>query len=249
MYNRDRIYNHIRYFSEYQKEPNILEQSVSTHKINKNWPFIIYINSTTKNKNSKEIVYLALKSILEVNNTYSLQIRDNKDSSNEYQRDSSLFSDQENIYDEFSESKRFQKLTHNQLIFLKQIIEKAEITSKEINSQYRISPSQISKFKITSTDQIQWEPRRNYIKLISRENKLLSKTIVSCNRNTCTPFIAKDFVEFVENKINRRYPIHFIQRFMKLNWCLAYKKVNSRPVYIDFQRLKAIRLLFVVKNL
>ena len=39
-----------------------------------------------KNKNYKEIV-LALKSILGVDNTDSLQMRDNKDSSNEDQRD------------------------------------------------------------------------------------------------------------------------------------------------------------------
>ena len=82
-YNCGRIYNYIRNFSEYQKEPNILEQSVSTHKINKNWPSIIDINSMTKNKNSKEIVDLALESILGVDNTDSLQMMDNKDSSNE----------------------------------------------------------------------------------------------------------------------------------------------------------------------
>ena len=201
----------------------------------------------TKNKNSKEIVDLALKSILGVDNTDSLQMGDNKDSSNEDQRDSSLFSDEENIYDEFSERKRFQKLTHNQLIFLKRIIEKAEITSKEISSQYKISSSQISKIKRTSINQIQWGPRRNYTKLSSRENKLLSKTIVSYHRNTCTPFTAKDVVEYVENKINKWYLIHFIQRFMKLNWGLTYKKVNSRPINIDFQWLKTVRLLFVVE--
>ena len=246
-YKGGRIYNHIENFSEYQKEANILEQSVSTHKINKNWPSIIDINSMTKNKNFKEIVDLALKSIFGVDNSDSLQMGDNKDSSNEDRKDSSLFSDEENIYNEFSERKRFQKLTHNQLIFLKQIIEKADITSKEISCHYKISPSQISKIKRTNIDQIQWGPRRNYTKLSSRENKLLSKTIVSYHSNICTPFTAKDVVEYVENKINKRYPIHFIQRFMKLNWGLTDKKVNSRPIDIDFQRLKAVRLLFVVE--
>ena len=101
-------------------------------------------------------------------------MEDNKDSSNEDQRDSSLFSDEENIYDEFSERKKEISKAYSQPINISQADHcKAEITSKEISSQYKISPSQISKIKRTSIDQTQWGPRRNYTKLSSRENKLL----------------------------------------------------------------------------
>ena len=65
--------------------------------------------------------------------------------------------------------------------------------------------------------------------------------------NTNHPFWVADVVKYIKEKLNEDYPSCFIRRFMKLESNLTYKKIRPRPNSVNINKLKAVRLLFIVE--
>ena len=134
-----------------------------------------------------------------------------------------------------SNRKKNQKLSHSQLIFIKQKIEHSGLCSKELILKLRISISQINRIKRMNPNKIQEGPAQNFIKLSKREKKVLRNTVKEYSSNRIHPFWARDLRDYVKWQFNFEYPVKFIRRFMKSESNLTFKKINPCPSSINFK--------------
>ena len=53
--------------------------------------------------------------------------------------------------------------------------------------------------------------------------------------------------KFVDLKLSNKYPIYMIRNIMKQQLNLSYKRINSRPLNVDFERLLLSRIIFSMR--
>ena len=71
--------------------------------------------------------------------------------------------------------------------------------------------------------------------------------IKKCILNVRSTTTAKEVTDNVNGELNTSYSANFIRGLMKSKSNLSFKRVKSRPNYIDMDRVKFIRSLFSIK--
>ena len=175
-----------------------------------------------------------------------LTLLSNSDYINTFIWDSDLSDNAANDHG-FNERLKGQKLTNAQLIHLKSIINRSNLTSTQISQKFNISISQVNKIKRMDEENIKAKPIRNFIKLNKSEWKSLTKELLSFNSNTDTTFNVKDITNYANKQLKTNYPTQFVKNFMKIKLNFSYKRVKPRPNNIDLKRLEWIRRLFSIK--
>ena len=98
-----------------------------------------------------------------------------------------------------------------------------------------------------SVDQIAIGTNKNFIKLNSKDEKQLKKSIGEYLIITQHAFNVQDVTDYVNSELTESFPSYFIQKFMKSSMRLTYKKVKPRPNNINLCKLEMIRVLFSIK--
>ena len=211
---------------------------------------IIDVNSVTLKLTNVEISKLTLESIIDIKMDEISNRADSEE--NEEEEEEQLDESKNKEEDErgdlgLKEREKNQKLTHQQLLFIKGKFNDPAFTAKLISIKFNLSVSQINKIKRMNLDQIDNRKIRAYIKLTKSEKKLLLSSIDCFYQNTNHAFNAKEVADYVNSSLNKNYPLYFIRRFMKSEINLSYKRVKLRPVSWNFEKLKYVRLLFAVE--
>ena len=108
-----------------------------------------------------------------------------------------------------------QKLSYEQIWYVRQKANKSEWTTKQLSNKFSLSVSQINKIKQMNDVDIIRGRSKSIIKLNASQTNLLRKTINDFIVNTDYAFIAEDVASFVNQTLNKNYPIFFIRSFMR----------------------------------
>ena len=208
---------------------------------------IFDVNQVTKRLTWKQTKLTAIKTIFEGDDIdiETLVLLDNNDRG-EIREENSM---EENNINDFgiTNRRKHQKLTGDQLMHAKNTIINSNCTSKELSNKLWLSDSQINRMRIAWAMQLNIKPRRNFIKLTSKQEKILRRTINIFIEESETPFTSIEVANHVNNLLKVNYPTYFIRNFMKYELNFSNKKMKPRPVRVDFDKLKWTRSLFSIK--
>ena len=152
----------------------------------------------------------------------------------------------ENIENEIIKREKNQKLTKNQLAYLKAKINSSQLSISELSRKYYLCPTTLRKIKNLSVDQLNLFPLRNFQNVNSKSSEIIEQEIVRFYNKTKTPFISKDVQKHLSENLNNVPPLNKIVNIMRNDLKLTYKRCLSRPNSIDLERIKLLRFLFSV---
>ena len=145
------------------------------------------------------------------------------------------------------DKRKHQKLSKNQIKYLKTIFMTTDLTIREIQSEYNVSYSVLNKIKRSSLNLLEKWDKKNITKLSCGKIETVVKLINKCIRNFKSTLAAKEITNKVNDELNTSYSANIIRSIMKNNANLSFKRVKSRPNSIDLNRINSIRNLFSIK--
>ena len=163
---------------------------------------VIDLCNYTKNLPAEEIKEICIQTILADNTE---QIISHK--SSEIEAQSSLEMEQ-NLIEENNEDfglkelSKGQKLSHDQLKFLKSTISQSSLTTTQISNEYRVSVSQINKIKRMNEQIILDGPKKKFIKLSKLNKKMITNEILKFIESNNNTFYATEITDFVNRKLS-----------------------------------------------
>ena len=142
-----------------------------------------------------------------------------------------------------------QKLSTDQIHFIKELCNDPELKIIDICRAYNISPSLIYKIKRSVYDQLKKSKSSVYIKHFGSKKLKLINFIREFVIHTKSTFTAKDVTRHINLMLNSEYSIKAIRDLMKTQMNMTFKRVKSRPTSIDLQKINNVRSLFAIKYL
>ena len=140
-----------------------------------------------------------------------------------------------------------EKLSYNQIKFLKGILSDTSIPVKEISKAYSVSSSILNRIKRTDDHSLDNNRVRDLTKIYGSQKQRLSKLIIEHINKTDTTLTAKEITEYANSSLNACYSVGFIRKFMKLDLKLTFKRVKSRPNNVNLLKIDSIRRLYSIK--
>ena len=121
------------------------------------------------------------------------------------------------------------------------------MTAKDISNKYEWSISNIYRIKANIDYYSKKEIKEVNTKLNMHNKRKAIETIKDFDRTSITPYTVQDVMMRINQKIKVLYPRHLIIKLMKEECLLSYKRITSRPKYIDSKILSHARALFCAK--
>ena len=208
---------------------------------------ILDVNLSTIGKDTLQIKLMAINSVLwNINEQCISEIREeikeeNKEinNSNHLEWDDDPFNLQNLNFNE--------KLTCDQIRFLRYWIDIKNLSIKKLSQRYWISPSALYKIKNQKSSDIFKGHARAFVKKQISERRVLVKTIKDIIENIDYSFNAVEITKLINEKLQSDYSWTFVRNLMKTDLNLSFKRVQPRPNSINLNRVKAIRQLFILK--
>ena len=207
---------------------------------------IVNINEESKNLSISEINNLAISSLGTKHRGSSkwLNMLDQSDISNSIKEENKYESDD---HLELKSRSKYQKLTVDQIKFIKNALIESKLTFKQIQFEYNLSYSVINWIKRSTWKSINSYKIRNLWKIYGTQKDRLLKAIqeyVSKWKHTLT---AIEVADHVNGTLNQSYSVEEIRSIMKDKLNLSFKRVKSRSNSINFDKINFGRRLFSIK--
>ena len=142
------------------------------------------------------------------------------------------------------ERTKYQKISKLQKNWILTKICNDWITVRELSKNYNISKSTLYRIKNDSRLVSKPDSMRDIFKFKKYEKEKLVNCIKEYLKYQKSHFNAEDVSKFVDLKLSNKYPIYMIRNIMKQQLNLSYKRINSRPLNVDFERLLLSRIIF-----
>ena len=140
-----------------------------------------------------------------------------------------------------------QKLTHNQRIKIYQLIKVEEMPSSVVSSKYCLSISTINRivsYFDAHPHELKYEDEENGSKIfISKKVVEVVQEFINCQD---TPIWSKDIWKYVQENLKISIAPNTITKYLKSNMKMSFKRVSSRQIKADFQRIRKLKMLFAV---
>ena len=136
-----------------------------------------------------------------------------------------------------NDRKKYQKLSLDQVCYIKTIYESISLTKKEFQSKFNISSSVLNKIKRRPWNQINSIKRRKIVKIYDKNREDLINIIKEYVFNSKNILTAKEIVDHANNILNTTYSASFIRTIMKKEMMLSFRRIKSRPSNIDFDKI------------
>ena len=143
--------------------------------------------------------------------------------------------------------KKGEKLSSDQIEFLKSILSDPSISTIEISKAYSVSSSVLNRIKRSWVESVVNNRIRGFIKIYGSKKQNLWRIISDFVQNTNTTLIAREITEHVNTLMNTEYTVGFIRTFMKTHMRMSFKRVKSRPNNVNLLKIGSIRRLYAVK--
>ena len=135
-----------------------------------------------------------------------------------------------------------EKLSKDQILFLKHLLAEEKFSIKEIQYKYKISTSTLSRIKRSQLSQFFLNSNsRNLIKIDWTQEEKLIKLIRDFIFNVKHTVTAKEITNYIILILDTTYSVKFIRGFIRKKVNLSYKKVKSRPISINMNKIKTIK--------
>ena len=170
---------HTKIINQELASPIEEEKSGISHVENKNSTEIIDINKSTRGLTVEEINDNIIDTIIpNTNNNSILMIKQQNSEDYDEQRQLDFDASVDNTFG-LLERGKYQKLTKEQIKFLRTLLNSSELSTKQISARYGVSLSLISKIKRQSWQEITAGPHKNYAKVFGTDKYGLSCEILS----------------------------------------------------------------------
>ena len=143
--------------------------------------------------------------------------------------------------------RKSEKLSYDQISFLKLLSKDSNIPGKEIWKAYNASTSVLNKIIRTTNEEINQIKIRHFVKIYGSQLLKLFNWLQCYAKNKKSTFTAKEATNFVNSKLNTEYSVITVRKFMKTKMKMSFKRVKSRPTNINLEKIDKIRSLFAVK--
>ena len=137
-----------------------------------------------------------------------------------------------------------ERLSEDQIKFLRNQIDHSWLTIREISSNFYISTSSLRRIKSLSYFQLWRGPMRPPLKLHAKEHFLNKREIEFYNKNWEYPYTVGDVKEYIDDEFDRNFPARLVRKVMINDLRLRFKKWKSRPFAFNVSKIKASRKLF-----
>ena len=208
---------------------------------------IVNINEESKNLSISEINNLAISSLGTKHRGSSkwLSMLDQSDISNSIEEGNKYESDDDHLG--LKSRSKYQKLTVDQIKFIKNVLIESKLTFKQIQFEYNLSYSVINKIKRSTWRSINSYKRRNLLKFYGTQKDRLLKAINEYVSKWKHILIAIEVADHVYGTLNQSYSVMAIRSIMKDKLKLSFKRVKSRSNSINFHKINSVRRLFSIK--
>ena len=139
------------------------------------------------------------------------------------------------------------KLTHSQIMFLWNKVNKEGIPISELSRAYKLVPSILHKIKKLSKIEAIKLPRRKFNDVTATEKVKMISSIWKLYLSTNTSFTVSDMQSRLQANTTLHISKDLVLDLMKKDCNLSYTRCRSRPNNIDLSRVNSSRCLFVVK--
>ena len=140
-----------------------------------------------------------------------------------------------------------QKLTHNQRIKIYQLIKVEEMPSSVVSSKYCLSISTINRivsYFDAHPHELKYEDEEIGSKIfISKKVVEVVQEFINCQD---TPIWSKDIWKYVQENLKISIAPNTMTKYLKSNMKMSFKRVSSRQIKVDFQRIRKLKMLFAV---
>ena len=144
----------------------------------------------------------------------------------------------DNIDHEIITRPKHQKLTKDQLFYLKSIINTSKLSISEISCKYDIWPTTLRKIKHLSLEELSHHLIKNFKALDFKNKQIIENEVMKFYNKSSNTFTSKDVQKYLIENSNVVLPLNKLVWIMKNDLNLPYKRYLSRPNYIDLERIK-----------
>ena len=144
-----------------------------------------------------------------------------------------------------------EKLSKEQLIFLRKEIDSKRYSVKDVSIKYGVSPSIIRNIKKMSSNISENLPIRKYDKICEYQRDSIKHNIIQYYVKVKSVFTSADVQKYLHEKCNIICSLKIIRDIMKRDIMkrdldFTYKNCRTRSNVVDFSKVKALRVLFSV---
>ena len=120
--------------------------------------------------------------------------------------------------------RKSEKLSYNQISFLKLLSKDSNIPAKEIWKAYNASTSVLNKIIWTANEEINQIKVKHFVKIYGSQLLKLFNWLQCYVKNNKSTFTAKEATNFVNSKLNTEYSVITVKNLWKLRWKSVLKK-------------------------
>ena len=244
--NNNTFYNHVNIFDlkpDDDLQVELDEQSNSQHISDT----IFDISKITQKIELDEITSLTLKTLnphIDISKN-EIKEMDAKIKSNRSESDIQLIVEDASYG--LKNRRKGEKLSYDQISFLKLLSKDSNIPAKEIWRTYNVSTSVLNKIIRATNEEINKIKVKNFAKIYGSQQLKLFNWLQCYVKNNKSTFTAKEATNFVNSKLNTEYSVITVRKFMKTKMKMSFKRVKSRPTNVNLEKIDKIRSLFAVK--
>ena len=143
--------------------------------------------------------------------------------------------------------RKSEKLSYDQISFLKLLSKDLNIPGKEIWKAYNVSTSFLNKIIRTTNEEINQINVKHFVKIYGSQLLKLFNWLQCYFKNNKSTFTVKEATNFINSKLNTEYSVITVRKFMKTKMKMSFKRVKSWPTNINLEKIDKIRSLFAVK--
>ena len=222
----------------------MLEHSFTNFFENNCSSIINDINQNTKGKSVQDIKVLLLSKLgmntEDLIDQHSHEINTDEELKLSEENQVSLNNDNEDLL----QRKKYQKLTQSQIKFLSSKIKESKLCLSELSQLFNIARSTLLKIKKAPWDSDNQILKRKFSKINIKEQKKVVKHIEKYCEACEDPFWIKDVQNSLKENFSTDYPYQLIRDIMKKDMRLSFKRVSSRPMIFDYNKIKILRTIF-----
>ena len=137
-----------------------------------------------------------------------------------------------------------EKLSDNQIKFLRDQIDYSGLSFKEISSRFFVSPSNLRRIRNLTSAEISKGPVRPSLKLHDHELHKLKREIKFYSKNWVFPFTIGDVKQYLDDTNNQDNPYVVIRKVMINDLNMSFKLCKSRSSTFNITKIKASHKLF-----
>ena len=207
---------------------------------------VIDTKQSTQGLNIEEVKMLWLQSLNPRIDPSLVSFNESESVCNSIQKEEEIKYKYEDEWCGLNNRNKFQKLSKDQIWFLKSILMTNALTIKQIQSKYWVSYSTLNKIRRCSMSKLNKSSLRGITKIHGTEKKILIKTIGKLLFGSKATLNAKEVTNNINKELSTSYSANFVRNVMKNDMKLTFKKVKWRPISIDLDRIYFIRWFFSI---